>query len=287
MFRLPRFLLNFVPRLVFVPERRSLLVAMLLFSTVAGLMGAITARVWAAPPDFQRKIPKSESDPVIKVLPREKGHHTSPGPVTLTVDPALRAEFGPIAISPDGKVLAYVLRAPKKHVQVFERIVFLCDIATGKERRRLVGVKEETVDAVVFSPNGRRLAVSMSGETVQLWDWTTGKKLRQWRGWIWPEGNAFSPDGKIVVGGEVNNRKGLVLWEVATNKVVCRFGEKFDPVAAFAFSADGKKLVTEHYSQRFKGKWVRPEDWENAFTVHLWEVSTGKHLGQVGAVLKP
>jgi WD40 repeat protein len=161
-----------------------------------------------------------------------------------------------LAFSNDGKTLA-VLPGDEPDV------LSLLDAATGKETHKLkldisrednirrirfrqVGGRgvidlddDERNDAtVVFSPDGRHLAVN-NGSTLTLWDLTTNKKSRRYdtsrsRG----TGLAFSPDGQTIY----TLGDGLQRWEIGSIEPLEPF-KGAEQLAWLAVSADGKVLA--------------------------------------------
>jgi WD40 repeat protein len=103
-------------------------------------------------------------------------------------------EVGYVCISPDGKLLAYAIGSTSSTFDSTE--VSICDMATGKEIRRLRNIVGR-VYCVAFHPDSKRIAVVAAG-AVKLWDAPTGKELglvaQVQRGTILSAG--FSPDGK-------------------------------------------------------------------------------------------
>jgi WD40 repeat protein len=221
-------------------------------------------------------------------------------------DPGVQS--GEVAFSPDGKLLA---------LDCDDRTICLLDLATGKEVRRLGGdrrissfafalggkaIAASTREGVVmwdvataqalrsfltedpailprliFSPDGRTLAVANGGgEAVCLWDAATGKEVRRLGG----SGShactvAFSPGGKVLATGDEDGR--LRLGNVATGKELPVFtgrqGAEADAGWRLAFSPDGRSLAS-----------VRGGD----TAIRVWEVATGQercrfagHLGPV------
>jgi WD40 repeat protein len=146
----------------------------------------------------------------------------------------------------------------------------LWELNTGREVRRFEG-HSDWVFGVAVSADGKR-ALSCSGlwnngwlpgndKTARLWDMTTGKEVRQFKGHTsWIRVCAFSPDGKHVLtaGGDHTAR----LWDVNNGKEVRVFRGHTGDVWGGGFSRDGKRAVTV----------------SNDKTVRVWEVATAKQL---------
>jgi hypothetical protein len=155
----------------------------------------------------------------------------------LTGRPVRSFDLGPAggalsgAISPDGRLVA----ASTNPVAVYE-------VATGRKRVELAGLTDPL--AVVFSPDGRRLAAADPGE-VAVYDLRTGGLLRRLRtAATEPDFTAlaFSPDGaRIATGGG----DGVVtLWDVASGEALVAFDRHEGPVSSVAFSAGGKQILS-------------------------------------------
>jgi WD40 repeat protein len=174
-----------------------------------------------------------------------------------------------LTFSPDGRTLAAIDA---------EATVQLWEIATGQTRRRLrlspspaastdidaeiirmrmmmrvrrlrgrmlaveEGERENATANMAVSPNSRLLALGR-GETIQLWDLATGKRLRTLGGHDSTVAVvAFSPDGKLLASGGQDET--VRLWRVDTAEELCRLRGHRGAVRSLAFSADGKTLVS-------------------------------------------
>ncbi len=175
--------------------------------------------------------------------------------------------------SPDGSILAIKGND--------DETVFLWNVVTGKLITKLRGHTAE-VNAITFSPDGKMMATGAGGKfeedlTVRVWDVATGKALQTLKGHtrrVWAL--AFSPDGMLLASGAgylYGEDKGntVRLWDLTTAKTLRTLEGNADAIQSVAFSPDGKVLASG----------------TNDGTIHLWETSTGKPLGNLsGKVLE-
>jgi WD40 repeat protein len=157
-----------------------------------------------------------------------------------------------IAFSPDGKLLAFDV----------EYTIRLCQADTGKELCKLEGHQDVIhnrgsssgyLNALVFSPDGKRLASAGCDGMGRVWDTTTGKLLHVLeghRGFV--NAAAFFTDCKrLATGGEDGT---IRIWETTTGKQIGQVqahetanrpdGDRRKDVFALAVSPDGKRLAS-------------------------------------------
>jgi WD40 repeat protein len=212
----------------------------------------------------------------------------------LPSPPTSSLHVGPLAFSPDGKLLAF---------GELGGIIHLWEFATGKEVRQLKGQPKDPGSSLfAFSPDGQWLLSCVPRETLILWKVATGDVARRTAMKTEVVTLAFSPNGDTIASA---GEGGLIsLWQTATGELVRQFEGHRDVVRSVAFSADGRTLVsggndktvrlwdvaggrelrqlTGHWAQvsavAFSpdGKTVASGGWDQR--VRLWEVATGKEL---------
>jgi WD40 repeat protein len=139
--------------------------------------------------------------------------------------------------------------------------VRLWDVATGQLRHDFG--HSYCVDAVAFSPDGKRLATgaAYTDTILRVWDPLTGKNTAQMRGHaLGIEAVAYSPDGKLLASGSVDGT--VRLWDPASGKAVRRLDAEDHYVYAMAFAPDGKTIATGGKRK----------------AIHLWDVATGQEV---------
>ena len=136
-----------------------------------------------------------------------------------------------IAFHPDGKHLA---TGDGKLVKIW-------DGSSGAEILTLSGHPGE-VWAVVYSPDGSRVASGGFDGSVRLWDAVTGKELFVLNGHEDAvEGLAFRPDGSQLA--SVGDDQAVRIWDVLSGTLAAQRADFDGPVDSVTYSPDGKSLA--------------------------------------------
>jgi WD40 repeat protein/tRNA A-37 threonylcarbamoyl transferase component Bud32 len=131
--------------------------------------------------------------------------------------------------------------------------------------RRFAG-HAKSIEAVAFSPDGRRLVTASMDQFARVWDRETGLEVRRVEAHL--KGVlcvAFTPIGRRLVTG--GRDRCLRLWDIDTGQRLMRFDGHADDVNSLALTPDGKFLFSA----------------SSDHTLRLWELLTGKEIRRIGS----
>jgi len=156
-----------------------------------------------------------------------------------------------VAWAPDGR---HFYAAHGSHTERFEA-------DTGRKDKSFDSGAGETPDIAVSRDGTRLLTASLAAKTAYLWDVTTGKQLKTFKGHtaaVW--GVALSPDARRVA--TASEDRTVKIWDAATGSVVRTLSGHTNHVRAVTFTPDGARLLSAGLDN----------------TARLWDAATGSQL---------
>ena len=232
--------------------------------------------------------------------PAEQADPEPPAPVRIAPPPDYNITC--VALSPDGKTLAYGLSPVTKVApEVWKPLagwVILCEASSAKELFKLPGPLSTTACDARFSPDGKRIVVGNCNKSVTLWDVATGKNGGDLEGTVSSGApRLWTPNGALLAGwaAKLDAREtdgNIHLWSAADGKEIRAFGSggPWGYPRGFAFAADSHSLAVEHWlTDRVHPDQPLEKDylyrWRGA--VDLWDPSAGRRLGVVAGFSAP
>jgi WD40 repeat protein len=161
-------------------------------------------------------------------------------------------EVSKALFTPDGKKilgLHYGNRGLRLYEIAGKKLLFEVEPPSDRGGRR--GAR---ITALAFSPDGRLLAVAMTGGHIMLLDAATGMERTRFLSvpiervgglddyYLHTTAIAFSPDSQWLAGGGDDGY--LRIWEVSTRRELHRLHGHEGATQALGFSADGRRLVS-------------------------------------------
>lgn len=145
-----------------------------------------------------------------------------------------------ISFSPDNRFFASVSDdSISSRFRKREKSIKVWNIATGKKVKQFE-IATQTINSIVFSPNGPFLASGGDDKLICIWEIFSGIKIRQLEGHTSPVTCvSFSPDGLTVASGSHDGT--LRLWDTKSG---ANLKTHFDMtlISAVGFSTDGTKV---------------------------------------------
>jgi WD40 repeat protein/energy-coupling factor transporter ATP-binding protein EcfA2 len=122
-------------------------------------------------------------------------------------------------------------------------------------------VENTRIGNTIFSLDGKIFASISSDNKVQLWDTSSGKEIKTFKGHTDSINSvSFSPDGKTLASASSDNT--LKLWDISSGREIKTFKGHTDNVNSVSFSPDGKTLASASSDN----------------TLKLWDISSSREI---------
>jgi RNA polymerase sigma factor (sigma-70 family) len=190
--------------------------------------------------------------------------------------PGQRPNSGGLVISPDARLLAWSGET--------DRVLHLCDIATGKEIQHWDVARQEKTLVIAFAPDGKSLATASMESIlpitwqVSLWSVATGQKLAKFAlAKTMPAKLAFSQSSRLlaisgatttIAGSATAGAQPIRLWETYSGQEVRVISSSQFTVSALAFAPDGRCVASGGTDA----------------SILLWDLTDGSQQGKKEAV---
>ena len=178
-----------------------------------------------------------------------------------------QAKIHSVAFLPDGKK---VLTAGGDNARIWNADSGSANF--GRELQKLEAsrvldfVAPSPIDFAVLSPDGKKVAMIPSDNTIRMMDAESGRELHKLRGHTGHVTSAaFSPDGKRIATGSRDET--IRIWDVDSGTILLGWEEQAKTGLSVAFSPDGKKIVSHDTNP------IR-----EATPVKIWDAESGKEL---------
>ena len=196
-----------------------------------------------------------------------------------------------LMFSPDGRTLVAKSYPSQAEIAVYLWDIDPTDVRKSKLRCRLTDHKLQ-VNSIAFSADGHSLASGHKFKNIRLWDVSTGKLKRVFKGHpypLWVQSVAFSPNGQTLASLSISiqssdSKAEILLWDVATGEYITtlkghdkKIGRGISPhPSSIAFSPDGKTLVSGSLDGTIRS-WDPKTAVNSSFFRRLWRTIFAQH----------
>jgi WD40 repeat protein/beta-lactamase regulating signal transducer with metallopeptidase domain len=223
--RLTRILDGVPPRMLSRPQRIALFAFAAALLATAPRLSQATASALASEPRA------NESTTSIRETGFPEAVQFLSTPIRLNLSD-VRGRFAAAALSPDGSRVALANDAE----------VCVWDLRERRIAFRYRG-HSATVNAVIFSPDGRTIASAGNDAVVRVWSAVDGADVRLFDGHAnWIFALAYSPDGSELASAGYDRR--IRIWNLERGVSVHTLAGHDAAVRAIAFSPDGRRLAS-------------------------------------------
>lgn len=187
--------------------------------------------------------------------------------VTLGTD-EIRSHVTATTLSPDEKYGISCIYSSNSSVKAI-----VWDMENGDSLFSLEG-HTSTINAVAFSPDGKKILTGSHDSTAIVWDSKTGKRLYTIDGhkndnfdYNSVVSVAFSPDGSTFA---TASRKSVKLWDNNSGTLI----KTIDGCGHVTFFPDGKRILTMYTDEAgINSYWIK---------MKIWDIESGEVLKQFG-----
>jgi WD40 repeat protein len=116
-----------------------------------------------------------------------------------------------------------------------------------------IKVNNLNLNSLAMSPDYRTVVTADAGRKIKLWDYQSGRKIRDLQGFVQPAlALDIMPDGKHILVGSLD--RNITMWDITTGRMVREFGRSSD-VSSIDISANGKSFLTAAKGTEFFKLW--------------------------------